>query len=196
MTVTPLVEHLRRDADAEAARRVDEARAAAAHMAAEVELHLTSTRATSLEAARQAVARETDARRDAARMRGNEVTLVARQRFVTRVLGAASVRAPERAGDRALAAWLARNLDAALRCLPPGPAIVRASTALIPIVESFVRRDGSLELCEDDALTPGVVVETADGALRVDATLAALLHAERPRLAIWLLREAAMGTDS
>lgn len=197
VTATPLLEHLRRDAEAEAARLVDAARDAALRLDHELGARLTSMRTAALEATRQQVVRETEVRRDVARRRANEVTLSARQRFVNRALEAASVRAPERARDPALAAWLIRNFHAALGCLPPGPAIVRAPAALTSVIRTLARNAGpALEVREDDSLSPGVVAETPDGALRVDATLASVLRSERPGLAIWLLREAATRVDT
>lgn len=194
MGVAPLLEHLQHDVAAEVATRLEGARETARRSAAELDARLTQARATRVEAARREIARATEARRDAARQQANEITLVARQGFVTRVLDTAIAGSVGRSSDPTVAGWLSRNLETALSCLPPGPARVRTPPALAHVTRSVAQRIGrALEVQEDATLTPGIVVESADGALRVDATLRRLLTAERPRIAIWLLREAAAG---
>ncbi|HSA54908.1 MAG TPA: hypothetical protein VLE53_04350 [Gemmatimonadaceae bacterium] len=192
MTVAPLLEHLRRDAEAEAAQRLADARAAAAALASALDARLTSHRAAALAAAQREIVHETDARRDAARQRAAATTLGARQRFVTRVLDAVLAAAATRTADPSLVAWMASRFETAVECFPPGTIRARTPPALAPALRSLAQRQGTpLELREDDTLSPGFVLERPDGALRVDATLESLLQWERSRLAIWLMRTAA-----
>lgn len=192
MSIAPLLEHLRRDAMSETAQRLDDTRAAAKTIASSLEARLDRERTARLEAARREINRNTEKRRDAARQRANEITITARQRFITRVLETARTRARDRAGDPAIAPWLTRMLGAALACIPPGTAIVRIPPTLAPLVRSLPQRgEWTLEIRGDETLPVGLVVEAPDGSLHIDATLERMLHAERPRIAIWLLREAA-----
>jgi hypothetical protein len=100
-------------------------------------------------------------------------------------------RAPARAACSGTVAWVARNLDAAFECFPPGPLIVRASPALVSALRKLGERDGRrIDVRPDESLGLGAVIESPDAALRVEATLESLLYAERPRLAIQLVRMA------
>jgi vacuolar-type H+-ATPase subunit E/Vma4 len=189
--VNPLLDQLIRDADAEVNRRLDDARARAAAFASDLEARLEQQRAEKLAAVQHEVERETERLRGQARQRANEVTLAARERFVNRVLDTVRTRAAALGGKPAVIEWVTRNLPAALDCFPSGPVVVRASPALVPTVRGLDQREGRpVEIREDGTLLLGTVVESPDGQLAVDATLETLLRAERPRLAIRLVRAA------
>jgi vacuolar-type H+-ATPase subunit E/Vma4 len=189
VTAAPLLDRLRRDADAEVARRLDAARARAASIIAELEARLSRQRAERLDAARRDVERETERERAAATARANQLRLAARERFTCRALEAAQERAAARGAQPAVAAWVTRNLDGALECFPPGPLVVRTAPVLASALRSLGERGSrTLEVRPDPSLALGIVVESPDGALRVDATLESVLRAERARLVIELIR--------
>ena len=102
---------------------------------------------------------------------------------------AASTRIEERQGHSGLATALGTMIAEALTYLPDGPAQVRCSRESVPTVRQAVaslEREG-LRVSEDDTVSLGVVAESGDGAIVVNATFARRLARERPRLAIEIM---------
>ena len=99
--------------------------------------------------------------------------LAACDRLVSRVFDAAVRRAARLAGSRAAAGWAATTAGAAATYLPDATFAVRASPGLSCSPAAVASVDSAL----------GIVVESADGRVRVEATLERFLVSERARLA-------------
>jgi vacuolar-type H+-ATPase subunit E/Vma4 len=191
VTVAPLLQHLLRDADADAERRRAAARARARESIAEAGARLDRRRAALLAARARELARERELHLGAATRRASEATASARRRFVTRVLEAVIERAGTVAALPAAVGRLACDLDEARAFLPEGAVVVRCHPSLAGPVRAMVADApaGSVRVVDDAALSPGLVVETPDGSIRVDATLRARLEAGHARLSIDLVRQ-------
>jgi vacuolar-type H+-ATPase subunit E/Vma4 len=77
--------------------------------------------------------------------------------------------------------------DEALACVPAGACRLRCGAEMRARLEARLGNDALVTLVADDALGPGVIVESLDGTLTVDATIASRLALRRTALAIGLL---------
>ena len=193
MTVEPLLEHLRHEGEEEARRRLAAARARAEGIVAQARERLEVRRRTMIEAhTRQLSARRERACAESAQ-RASHATLAARERFVERVLRELRAIAADNIGDARFATRARHDLQRAIDYLPDGAVVVRcAPTLAAAIRECAPTLPGrSLSITEDASLAPGIVVESSDGRVRVETTIEQHLTADRPQIAIALLRQAA-----
>ncbi len=194
MALDHLLAALARDAEGEAERLLAEARAEAARIRADAQDRAQRVRADSLgglEADRRAaMAVELAETRRAAR-RG---VLEARAAVVARVFAEAGSRLPALLDDPCYRAALPNHLAEALSCVGGEESVVRCPPALAGTVGASVAgRPGVSVRAVADA-PAGVTVETADGAIVVDNTLAGRL--ERGRRALELLVAARLEAGS
>jgi vacuolar-type H+-ATPase subunit E/Vma4 len=191
MTIAPLLSRLEQDSDDEAARRLADARAAAAELLGVTDARLARHRHDQMSAAAAELSQERERALGVARQRASELTLRSRERFVARVFAVARRRAT---GDRSLALIRRRarcDLTEALSFLPGGGAVIRCLPALASELRSIagsVSSGHSVSVAEDPSLSPGLLAETPDGRVRVDLTFDHRLAAGATRAAIWLVR--------
>ena len=189
MTIAPLLDQLQRDAEDDAAHRLAEARAVAARLRRAGAARLAHRREDALAAASRALAHEHELRAAEVALQAARETLVARARFVSRVLGACARRALPLAGHPGFAKVVAAELAAALACLPDEPLLLRCHPSVAATLEGALAGTGRTARIElDPALPPGFVAGTADGRVVVDATIVRRLALARDRLAIDLVR--------
>lgn len=192
MSATPLVEQLRRDADAEVARRLETARAASERVEREGATRLAAERDDALRAAAgEAAIRLAHERAERDRKRQFDL-LSARRRLVDRVIEVAMRRAPAIAGERDVAVALRRSLHEALAYLPEGDRTVRCHPAVIPALQAAIA-DAGATLVADSGLSFGFLAQSGDGRVCVDATLEGMAQRERAALSIALVRHAGEG---
>jgi vacuolar-type H+-ATPase subunit E/Vma4 len=133
--------------------------------------------------------REASARIAAARADARKQVLEAREDLLDRVFAMAeealsvAFEAPSARGE------LVARAERALSHMPPGGAVVvSCSSGVAPMLESaLASHDDVCVECDPD-LPAGILVAAAEGAVVVDATLSRLLEADRPALAIEILR--------
>lgn len=179
----PLLSELRSTAEAEAAAIVAAARQEADQRLDAARARLAHHHDRALAERREVLEREQATRVDAARAAAGQATLDVRGRFIARVLEAARNRAAERWRNARDTDWVRRTLDDLVGYLPDGPAILHVppGTPATPPAD----REWRFEALEDSS---GIIVASADGSVRVDATLDHFLRAERAGLAQAIVR--------
>jgi len=191
MTARPLLDELRRNARREVEADNVRARdaAAAVHTAA---VTASTERAV---AARSAFARDTDqqasvARADAER-RMNTLLLPARAAALDRVFARALDCIAARASHPGMPAVLRRLTLDALEYLPDGAARVRVAPACADVVREALISAGRpmTSVSEDPTVSLGLVIESDDGAITVNATLVRRLIRDRRALATEVARQ-------
>lgn len=187
MSATPLTDQLFRDADAEVARRLAAARAEAARLEADEAAALDAERREALAARARALGTELQHERTARDRRRHFDLLAARRRLVDRAIEVAMRRAPELVGRDDVAEALRRIVRGALAYLPEGDGAVSCHPLVMPVLQGMDGLGGAT-IVADDALPFGVVVESRDRRVRIDATLATLVAREREALSIALVR--------
>jgi vacuolar-type H+-ATPase subunit E/Vma4 len=190
---TALFEQLRRDARAASEQHVAAARAEALRLRNTSDEGLAQHRAAQLAARERAHSAALDRTRSDARTRTAREWLVARAEALDQVFVAAHETLATRSADPRFVAAVAGIARDALSYLPPGDASARCATSLAPAVRAVLESQApgrpALRVIEDDAVATGVVLETADRSLAIDATFARRLARERPRLAIEVARQ-------
>lgn len=189
-TAGPLLEQLRREADAAVAECTARASAEAERIRESAAAQRERRRATTVAAREQALAREREAARARAAQSTVQAVLTARAAFLDRVFEAAERRLEALAGAPDLAARLAPLIAEALPFLPADDTRVRCRPALRDAVGRALaaagRGDAPVE--SDDSVPAGAVLEDAARTVRVDATLTARLQRMRAALAIDAVR--------
>lgn len=190
---TALLEQLRRDAGLASEQRIAAARAEAVLLRNAADERLAQRRSTELAARERAHAAALDRARSDARTRSAREWLAARAQALDQVFAAAHETLVARAGEPRFIAAVAGIARDALPYLPPGEASARCATSLAAavrmVLESAAAGRPALRVITDDAVATGLVLETDDGSLAIDATFARHLARERPRLAIEVARQ-------
>jgi vacuolar-type H+-ATPase subunit E/Vma4 len=190
---TALLEQLRRDARAASEQRIAAARAEALQLRSASDKRLAQLRTAEMAARARTHTAALDRARADARTRTAREWLVARAEALDQVFVAAHETLAARSGDPRFVVAVAGIARDALPYLPPGEASARCATSLAPavrsVLESLAPGRPALRVIEDDAVATGVVLETADRSLAIDATFARRLARERPRLAIEVARQ-------
>jgi vacuolar-type H+-ATPase subunit E/Vma4 len=125
----------------------------------------------------------------AARADARKQVLEARDDLLDRVFAMAeealsvALEAPSARGE------LVARAERALYHMPPGDTVVvSGSSGVAPILESALASHDDVYVECDPDLPAGFRMAAAEGAVVVDATLSSLLEADRPALAIEILR--------
>lgn len=188
MTVAPLLEQLRRDAEDDAALRLATAREAAADRLAAAAARRAHRREEAIAAARREFAHARERRASDDTLEAARVTLAARARFVDHVLAACVHRAAAVVGRPGFARAMGEQLEAALACLPEDEIVISCPPVAAAVMRAATEARGArARVVEDPSLTPGFVAASVDGRVRVDATIAHQLALRRDRLAIDLV---------
>jgi vacuolar-type H+-ATPase subunit E/Vma4 len=122
----------------------------------------------------------------AARRQARTRELEARHAQLARVLDRTRALLVEAAASPAYRAALPSHLEEALSFLEGLETRVRCQAAIAPIVQPAIARHAGAELVTDESVGPGVVVESRDGSVVVDNTLAARLARAEPDLKVEL----------
>jgi vacuolar-type H+-ATPase subunit E/Vma4 len=188
MALDALLQVVTEDGDAEAQRVLDPARAEADAIRAAADVS-AEQRLAEASAAREAELRqELEAKRSRA-LTGTRVwVLNSRAKFIDRVFAAAEAELPGVLERSASPDALVRLCREALDYFPPGGARIRTRAGLARRLSGVL--SGVADVVVDDTVPEGVIVESLDGASRVDNTLVARLHRRRTALAIALLAAA------
>ena len=190
MALDVLLQVITEESDAEVRQLVESARAEADAIRAAADAR-TTQRIAEVYAAREAeLRRSLEARRSRALSASRVRVLEARTRFIEQVLAAAEKELPGVLERSSSAESLAGLCTEALAYFPAGGARIRLRAALAQRLPDNL--SGS-DVVVDDTVPEGVIVESPDGSVRVDNTLAARLHRQRPLLAIALLRALSEG---
>lgn len=188
-----LLEQLRRDARAASEQSIAAARAEASRLRNASDERLAQLRTAELAARARIHAAALDRARSDARTRTAREWLAARAEALDRVFVAAHEALACRSGEPRFLAAVAGIAHDALAYLPPGDASARCAASLAQAVRTVLESQASgrpgLRVIEDDAIATGVVLETADRSLVIDATFARRLTRERARLAIEVARQ-------
>lgn len=184
MSLVELIARLEKDADARAAAleaRVAQESAALEARAAEVRAR---RQADALEERRRQRRDRLEAALAEARRAHRRQRLEAQHAFVARVFARAAALLPELERDEAYLAVAAAHVAQARRFLEGEAVVARCS----PQVAARVPKGEGVTVVEEAMASPGGVVTTVDGRVRVDNTLGARLEAARGRVEVELLR--------
>jgi vacuolar-type H+-ATPase subunit E/Vma4 len=187
----PLLEQIRGDATAAADARIAAARAEAERLDTETMARLAHRRATAVTDRERSGASALEATRAETSQRVSRETLASRAAALDRIFAAALLQLQALAAHPRLGAVLGPALADALTYLPDGPVTVRCAPVVAGAVRAALAELGrdTMTVREDDGVPLGAIVESADGAIAVDATFLRRLARERPRLAITMARQ-------
>ena len=187
----PLLAELRREAERMIATRAAEARAEAARIRDTAAAQLERRRAAAVGEREQVLAQRREAARAAVVQSTLHDVLTARETFVTRVFAEAERQLDALAASPDLAARLAPLVAQALSFLDADDLRVRCAAPARAAVQAALVAAGctGTPIESDATVATGAVLESAAGAVRVSATLAARLRRMRPTLAIDAIRQ-------
>jgi len=186
MSLDHLLETLARDARAEAERVLAAARAEAEAIRARAETAVARRRVEALTARERALRADAAVQLARVRRRARGAVLDARHRLLERVRAAARERIAAAEGE---AESLGLRLRAALACHGERPVDIGCAPALANAVRAVVGDRAGTTVTPEPAATDPLVVRAADGAMEVDAGLAALFERYWPELAVEVMRE-------
>lgn len=192
MTIAPLLGQLRDSARAERERVLDAAREEGRRVLNAATADMERRRQQEVERRSEGWSRHRERVLNESCVAAARETLAASDRLVTRVLECASERAAEYAHGPEAEQWLARTVASAMDFLPDGPILIRTS---------FKGGAAAVRACAPgrevrevpDEGTAGVILESAGGEVRVEATLHRFLRDERARLAQMIMARATEG---
>lgn len=186
MAIGELLSAIEREAAVEQQALRAEASAAAARILGDAAGARTRDLEASLRAFRTARRHEAARRIAAWERRWHGAVLAARAAALERLLAATRDALPAFLDDRVADALLAAGLAA----LGDEPARVRCSRSIAGVVRAHLEGRAGVRVV-DDLDASGVVIERADGVVRIEATLEAVLDAAWPEL-----RQAAFAEDA
>ncbi len=179
-----LLKTLEREAEAEIARVLDDARARAAEITRTADERIAARRGAALghreAAARKEHERALAAVRHAARAR----VLEARARLLDRFFVHIRAMLPELATSAAYRRNLATRLERLSAFAGDQPFTLRCTPALATTLRRLIKTNGHVRIRGDARVVAGFFVTTADGALDVDGSLESRLERLRPQLAL------------
>jgi len=182
--IDALLATLERDADAEIARVMAEARSQAADLTRAVEQRMTERRAAALGR------RETEARAQheralsTARLAARAQVLEARATLLNQVFRELRAGLPEVARSAAYRRNLAAQWARLSAFAGDEPVTVRCTPALTATLRHLITSNGHVRIKSDASIAAGFSVTTADGALEVDGSLESRLERLRPQLSL------------
>lgn len=182
MGIEALIGSLVADGTAEAGRIRQAARDDAAAIVAEAAAHGEAQVAAARASAEAELRAQVAAALFRARRDGRREVLLARDLALDRVREAAAATLDGAHDDAVLRAVLPALVRNALAYLPDGPAVARCHPSVAPLVREAVRERRGVEVREEEAAPPGVVLEDAQGRVRVEETLAVRLTRLWPSL--------------
>ena len=188
MTIEDLVAALEREAEAKIEAELGAARDEAARLEAESNDRAAQLHARTLEERKLHLQQEAERTVAAARREARQKLLLARHRFLDRVLRRAVEIAPEVARSPAYLVGLESDLTRSMSYIGQS-AVVRCWPSLAAEVQPLVAGRGGWRLEIDAALAPGFEVAAGDGSVVVDRTLPRRLLLEEARLRLEILQE-------
>lgn len=194
MALDGLLQAMAADGDVEARQLIDEARARADSIRAAADARAERRCAEALASRDASLQSEFDALRAGAVREAREQVLRAREEFLEQVFTAVSHALPGVLDDASSAGALEALCREAIACFPGVAVRIRCRPGLAAALLAGPDSSGTTEVVADEGVPEGVIVESADGAARVDNTLGARMARRRPLLSIALVRAAAAGS--
>jgi len=188
MTVVPLLQALRREAEAERDRVLAGARAEAGRLAQASRAEADSARATRVATERARLRAAAERRTIERRRTTRGAVLEARQRLLDRVFAAALDLLPRTGAGPAYRDTLAARLARALACAGQAGVAVRCAPAITAALLGLEAGRG-LDIRSDPGIRGGLRVVTLDGSLEVDDTLEGSLERRRAELSLAALQD-------
>ncbi|HEY9384379.1 MAG TPA: V-type ATP synthase subunit E [Gemmatimonadales bacterium] len=183
MSIDALLERLAREGDAEAAELISAAQQQAHELLGRADSETERRRAEALDRLQQAERRAVEAETAAAARRYREAQMVERAQLLDRIFAEAE-RELRSVGSDAYQPQLPALLRATLRFLEATPAVMLCRPELAAPLERLCAEHAGVTVRAVADAAPGVLGESADGAVLVDNTLPALLQRCRADLAI------------
>jgi vacuolar-type H+-ATPase subunit E/Vma4 len=187
MGLERLLASLEHDAQVQADALLADARERAARATAEAHERATRRKDDTLAAREHAQRTAAELALARARRAGRARVLEARAHLLDQVFRAAQERLPAAAASAEFRATLPDRLAAARACFGGAPAVLRCAPQLLDPLRKAVGRANGVTLRADAGVATGFVLESTDGALAVDETLATRLAQQRQALAVAVL---------
>jgi vacuolar-type H+-ATPase subunit E/Vma4 len=182
--IDTLLATLEREAEAEIARVMDDARARVAALNAASDDRIAVERGALL-GVREAKARaELERALAAARVAARGRVLAARTALLSRVFQKLEEQLPRVAESAEYRARLAAQIEQLMPFAGGQPVTVRCSPDLAPALRAAVKTNGRSRIQPDAGIAAGFRLTTGDGVLEIDATLEGRLERLRPELAL------------
>lgn len=182
--IDTLLATLEREAEAEIARVMDEARARAAALGAASDERIAVERGALL-GVREAKARaELERALAAARSAARARVLAARTALLARVFAKLNEELPRVAKSAQYRARLGAQLEQLMPFAGGRPVTVRCSPDLAAALRAIVKTNGRCPIQPDSQIAAGFRLTTGDGVLEIDATLEGRIERLRPELAL------------
>jgi vacuolar-type H+-ATPase subunit E/Vma4 len=189
MALEHLVAALEREAETKIGVELDAAREEAAGLEAEASGRIARLRSEALQERQARLQQEAERIVAAARRKARQELLVARHRFLDRVLRCVLELVPDVPRSPAYLVGLQDDLVRAMSYIGQSAAVVRCSPALAAEVQPLLAGHGEWRLEVDPAVAPGFQVAAADGSVVVDRTLPRRLLQDEARLRLEILQE-------
>ena len=189
MPLEHLLAALERNATAQTARFLAEARAEAERITAADAAAIDRRRGETLGAREREHRAALEAALSTARRAARREVLEARERLLERVFAVARAKLAEALGQSAYRAALPGRVAAALACIGEADATLSCPASLAAGLREAVSGNGRVTVRVDPAVGSGFRLRTTDGAVEVDDTLETRLEARRPELAREALRQ-------
>jgi vacuolar-type H+-ATPase subunit E/Vma4 len=188
-----LLDQLRRDAREAAAQRIAAAQAETERIRVDASARVAQQRTAALAERAHAHTAALERLRSDTRARTAREWLTARAEALDRIFAAANEALLTRSKDAKFQAAVTAGARDALAYLPAGDALARCTADLAPAARAAFEPPSAdaraISVTADDHVATGVIFETTDHTLTVDATFARRLARERTRLAIEVVRQ-------
>lgn len=182
--IDTLLATLEREAEAEIARVLDDARARAAELTRATDEKIAARRGQLLGPREIAARAEHERVLADARRAARASVLEARAALLDRLFVAIRAILPQLAGSAAYRGTLARQLQRLSAFAGDQRVTIRCMPALTATLRRLIKANGHIRIQPDEGISAGFCLTTADGALDVDASLESRLERLRPRLAL------------
>jgi vacuolar-type H+-ATPase subunit E/Vma4 len=179
-----LLRTLEREAEAEIARVLDDARARAVELTRVADESIAARRGATLERRETAARKEHERALAGARHTARAQVLEARAALLDRLFVQIRVALPELARSTAYRRSLATQLRRLSAFAGDQPVTVRCMPALATTLRRLIKTNGHVRIRGDPRIAAGFFVTTVDGALDVDGSLESRLERLRPQLAL------------
>lgn len=179
-----LLRTLEREAEAEIARLLDDARARGEALTREADERIAACRGATLQQREGAARKEHERALAAARRTARARVLEARAALLDRFFVQVRAVLPQLVRSPAYRRYLATELPRLNAFAGDRAVTVRCTPALSTTLRRLIKPNGHVRIRGDARIVAGLVVATADGALEVDGSLERRLERLRPRLAL------------
>jgi vacuolar-type H+-ATPase subunit E/Vma4 len=188
MPLDDLVAAIEKNAEAQAAAELEEARAESARVTAAAEAEAAVRRTEYLAQKERECWAEVQVVLVAARREASRAVLTAQARLLDQIFAAAAGRLSAAMKTKAFRIALPAHVREALAYIDGLSVVIRCPSAIADAVLAATAGGDNVRVEVDDGSPPGVVVSSTDGSVSIDNTLPARITRLRPDLAVEIMK--------